>query len=64
MKQDRKEWQKPELVIMVRSTPEEAVLGGCKFFGPDKTHTGTYYFCSHYEINISLCPECNLLRPS
>jgi hypothetical protein len=25
-----KSWQKPELVVLVRSKPEEAVLHGCK----------------------------------
>jgi hypothetical protein len=64
MAQNKKEWRKPELIVMVRSTPEEAVLGGCKFFGPEKTYNGTYYFCSHYEESQSLCPECTLLRPS
>ncbi len=29
----RKVWQKPELVVLVRNKPEEAVLMGCKQFG-------------------------------
>jgi hypothetical protein len=61
MKQNRKEWRKPELVVLVRSNPEESVLGYCKFFGPQKTWSATYYFCSHYDKDIKLCPECNLL---
>jgi hypothetical protein len=28
---DKKPWQKPELIILVRSNPEETVLGTCKF---------------------------------
>ena len=27
----KKQWKKPELRILVRSRPEEAVLAGCKF---------------------------------
>lgn len=26
----KKDWQKPELIVLVRSKPEEAVLGTCK----------------------------------
>ena len=32
-KTEKKQWRKPELVVLVRSKPEEAVLGYC--------HTGT-----------------------
>ncbi len=28
---DKKRWQKPELVALLRSRPEEAVLAACKF---------------------------------
>jgi hypothetical protein len=30
MTESKKEWQKPELIVLVRSKPEEAVLAGCK----------------------------------
>ncbi len=30
IKTQRKEWQKPELIVLVRSKPEEAVLTHCK----------------------------------
>ena len=30
MTKSQKVWVKPELIILVRSKPEEAVLGGCK----------------------------------
>ena len=26
-------WEKPKLIVLVRSTPEEAVLTGCKNWG-------------------------------
>ena len=32
-KGEKKEWQKPELIILTRSTPEEAVLTACKVGG-------------------------------
>lgn len=30
IKSDKKPWQKPELLVLVRSNPEEAVLAICK----------------------------------
>ncbi len=33
IKTKKKQWQKPELIVLVRSKPEEAVLGACKFVG-------------------------------
>jgi hypothetical protein len=30
MDENRKVWQKPELIVLVRSKPEEAVLLACK----------------------------------
>jgi hypothetical protein len=27
---EKRQWQKPELIVLVRSKPEEAVLGWCK----------------------------------
>ena len=35
---DRRAWETPELIVMVRSRPEEAVLAGCKY---DTTIVGT-----------------------
>ncbi len=32
-KKPKKSWQKPELIILVRSNPEEAVLLSCKHGG-------------------------------
>jgi hypothetical protein len=44
IKTENKQWQKPELTVLVRSKPEEAVLGACKQFnqsGPG----GAQYWC-------------------
>ncbi|MCF7811204.1 hypothetical protein K9N50_09495 [bacterium] len=30
---DKKRWTKPQLIILVRSTPAESVLSGCKYAG-------------------------------
>jgi hypothetical protein len=32
----KKEWQMPELIVLVRSKPEESVLVGCKHFPTDR----------------------------
>jgi len=31
--QVKKEWKTPELIVLVRSKPEEAVLASCKYVG-------------------------------
>ena len=33
MSEGKKVWERPELVVLARSRPEEAVLVGCKFAG-------------------------------
>jgi hypothetical protein len=40
--EEKKQWIKPQLIILGRGTPEEVVLAACKtgaipVFGPDKT---------------------------
>jgi len=30
----RRAWSRPELIVLVRSEPEEAVLDGCKYTNP------------------------------
>jgi hypothetical protein len=38
---DKKVWQKPELIVLVRSKPEEAVLTACKLStSPNRTSAG------------------------
>jgi hypothetical protein len=32
-RQNKKEWERPELIVLARSKPEEAVLTACKFTG-------------------------------
>jgi hypothetical protein len=33
METEKKQWTKPELIVLVRSKPEEAVLLACKYVG-------------------------------
>ena len=38
---EKRPWTKPELIVLVRTTPEEAVLSACKHeivFGPESMH--------------------------
>ncbi|MBI5651004.1 MAG: hypothetical protein HZC40_11270 [Chloroflexi bacterium] len=48
--QPKKEWTKPELTVLVRNKPEEAVLTTCKVSGgdgPDAYNNGCgYLICS------------------
>jgi hypothetical protein len=37
----KKAWVMPELMILVRSKPEEAVLSGCKFITSGKNGPGS-----------------------
>jgi hypothetical protein len=51
---EKKEWTEPELIVLVRSKPEEAVLAGCKVFTETNYGAnGTYATCS---ITVCLTP--------
>jgi hypothetical protein len=58
----KKKWATPELVVMVRSMPEEAVLDGCKYgykwniFGPQ---TDWYGLCD--AMPQGGCDICSVL---
>lgn len=59
----KKEWATPELLVLVRSHPEEAVLTACKFFtaspGQPEAANG---WCA---LNVPLCATtCELGAPS
>jgi len=56
--QTEKEWKTPELIVLVRSKPEEAVLGVCKWDadGPGAEFSSCYgYGCM---------PLCDAMAPS
>ena len=48
MAKENKVWEKPELIVLVRSKPEEAVLTGCKTeVGPlGQGPVGDFWQCS------------------
>jgi hypothetical protein len=57
MRESKKEWSKPELLVLVRGEPEEAVLTWCKsnvylstFYGPNGT---TNVNCSAYNCSYA-----------
>ena len=57
----KKEWVAPELLVLVRSHPEEAVLTACKFFSPTGP-TPSNGWCA---LNVPLCgTTCELGAPS
>jgi hypothetical protein len=61
MTKSRKVWVKPELIILVRSKPEEAVLGSCKATtgGSDfgVTNSGCYF-------TLAICLQCDVFASS
>ena len=44
----RRAWSRPDLIVVVRGKPEEAVLGGCKMamadFAPDGDNNDCWLF--------------------
>lgn len=40
MTTQKKSWEKPQLVILARGTPEESVLENCKTMNPNQPATG------------------------
>jgi len=56
----RKAWQKPELTVLVRSKPEEAVLLGCKLNNKDVGASSANEACQ----KASDCDHCELYSPS
>lgn len=53
----KKTWQIPKLITLVRSTPDEAVLGGCK---TDSTTMGPASGAAECAYNLnSVCGICS-----
>ncbi len=54
----KREWYKPQLVIIVRNKPEELVLLGCKV---DENNTGAanyHTFCIEQDGESDGCSSC------
>ena len=48
---EKKTWEKPELTVLVRSNPEEAVLGACK-------QSAIPWATSNFDGNCYAPPTC------
>ncbi|MFO8166048.1 MAG: hypothetical protein R6T98_16125 [Desulfatiglandales bacterium] len=46
MEKDKKQWQKPELIVLTRSKPEEQVLWFCKTHDPGQGPGGFLGTCT------------------
>ncbi len=53
---EQKKWQKPELIVLVRNKPEEAVLAACK--GPMTGSGSTGYTQSTCQPDLA-CNICS-----
>ena len=40
METQKKTWEKPQLIVLARGTPEESVLTHCKTMNPNQAMTG------------------------
>jgi hypothetical protein len=66
----KKPWDKPNLIVLVRNRPEEAILNGCK--GGISGGPGFYnYICTAYPFTVDPesevlvpCPECSTYTAS
>lgn len=58
---DKRPWDKPQLTVMVRNTPEEAVLYGCKFSNAGMPNN-TWNSCN--DKVGTFCGSCNALNAS
>lgn len=54
---EKKEWGEPELIVLVRSKPEEAVLSICKY--PAKPGGWNNYNAGCYVEQDLACSRCN-----
>lgn len=54
IKTRNRQWSKPELIVLVRGKPEEAVLTGCKVIGGSGYH-GTNNSCLWEHACQSVC---------
>lgn len=51
----RKPWYKPELTVLMRNQPEEAVLAGCKTPSGGYSDLGDYNNCAWYGMGCEAC---------
>lgn len=56
------EWRRPELIVLVRGKPEEAVLTACKTSGILGDPNNAFGYC--YQGGVSFCAECSQISAS
>ena len=61
MTERKKPWIEPELIVLVRNRPEEAVLGGCKRL---EGGVGPYKEIIDCSINHIACVKCSAVDKS
>jgi len=54
----KKKWEKPELIIIARTKPEESVLQACKFYVPSGPG-GVNGWCIQWMV-YSACELCRM----
>lgn len=54
-----KKWEKPQLVVMTRSKPEEAVLGFCKILGEGGGPEAAYAVFACFMMSGYDCMLCS-----
>jgi hypothetical protein len=59
---DRREWTKPELIVIARGGAEEAVLRGCKYTTQPTGYAGAQSSCR--VAGGPPCPICQAQRAS
>jgi len=62
MKDNRKRWIPPQLIVLGRGTPEENVLGGCKTSKLSGA-AATIISCKKFSANKKLCnsTKCSVI---
>ena len=50
-KETKRAWNRPELIVLVRSGPEEAVLAACKWYGLTTSDNSEVAGCWHGVYN-------------
>ncbi len=56
-KHSKQNWEKPQLIILVRSTPAESVLLACKYVGWEFGGPETGFNSCYWEMGCGACEE-------
>ncbi len=56
---EKKTWILPELIVLVRSDPQEAVLTACKSLTGGSSHDGQEASCNYNNFPFLGCNPCS-----